>query len=78
MDPCCVLSFGRWAGLAVEPREATTSTKTAMKGGTQPVWEETVALPVVADPGSLRVQVFNQNRAAPDDLVGFAQVGGGR
>lgn len=27
------------------------------------------ALPVTADPGQLRVEVWNQNRAAPDDLV---------
>ena len=31
---------------------------------------------MTADPGSLLVQVFNQNRAAPDDLIGWGETSG--
>lgn len=54
----------------------SAATKTAMKGGTEPVWEETLALPVVADPEALLVKVFNQNRASPDDLIGYGRAPG--
>ncbi|PRW58246.1 elicitor-responsive 1-like isoform X1 [Chlorella sorokiniana] len=70
MDPYVTLAFTSPAAEGA----ASAATRTSMKGGTNPTWQdETLALPVTADPGQLRVEVWNQNRAAPDDLVGFGQ-----
>ncbi|KAL4430957.1 hypothetical protein ABPG75_006213 [Micractinium tetrahymenae] len=85
-DPFCVLSFSGAGAAPLSPSATasgagtagalpvTAATRTAMKGGVNPEWRETLALPITADPGELVVQVFNQNRAAPDSLIGYGSV----
>ncbi|PSC68297.1 elicitor-responsive 1-like isoform X1 [Micractinium conductrix] len=80
MDPYAIVSLtgnsGGSVALGLPDASGATAagTRTAMKGGTAPLWEETLALPITHDPGELLVQVFNQNRAAPDDLVGYGKI----